>query len=65
MKRTKAGKAIPKQTIGMCTANESACICLASKRYSCSTGAKGGAAARTNPLRLVSPPPTDRYAKRG
>jgi hypothetical protein len=30
---TKAGNAIPKQTIGMWKANESACICRASNRY--------------------------------
>ena len=33
MKTTKTGNAIPKQTSGMCTANESACSCLASNRY--------------------------------
>src|SRR5829696_7606680 len=38
------GKAIPKQTSGMCTANDSACICRASSRCSCWTG--GSAAAR-------------------
>ena len=38
-KSTIAGKAIPKQTSGMCTASESACICRASSRYSCSIGA--------------------------
>ena len=30
--RTSTGKAIPKQTSGMCTANESACICRAWSR---------------------------------
>ncbi len=30
--RTMAGKAIPKQTSGMCTANDNACICRASSR---------------------------------
>src|SRR5215207_1330688 len=39
------GKAIPKHTSGMCTANDSACICRASSRCSCSTG--GSAAARS------------------
>src|ERR671916_55442 len=33
-----AGKAIPKHTSGMCTANDMACICRAWSRYSCSTG---------------------------
>src|SRR5262245_45668146 len=32
-KSTSAGNAIPKQTRGMCTTNESACIWRASKRY--------------------------------
>ena len=31
--RTSAGKAMPKQTSGMCTASESACIWRASNRY--------------------------------
>src|SRR5687767_11295547 len=39
------GKAMPKHTSGMCTANDSACICRASSRWSCSTG--GSAAPRT------------------
>ncbi len=33
MNSTIAGKAMPKQTSGMCTANESACIWRASSRY--------------------------------
>ena len=45
---TNAGKAIPKQTSGMWTANESACICRASNRYSWSTGANGAAARTKN-----------------
>src|SRR6266511_1609231 len=55
MKRTNAGKAIPKQTSGMWTANESACICRASNRYSWSTGAKGAAASRSQ-VTLRCPP---------
>jgi hypothetical protein len=51
MKRTNAGKAIPKQTSGMCTANESACICRASNRYSWSMGANGAAASK-NQIKL-------------
>src|SRR5688500_14119288 len=39
------GKAMAKQTSGMCTANDSACICRASSRWSCSTA--GSAAPRT------------------
>src|ERR687891_847886 len=62
MKRTKAGKPIPKQTSGICTAKESACICLASKRYSWSTGANGAAAAMTNVLTSASPRPLLREA---
>src|SRR3954471_14690930 len=42
-----AGKAIPKQTRGMCTANDSACISRAWSRWCCSTG--GSAEARTAP----------------
>src|SRR4051812_8699062 len=38
MNSTSAGNAIPKQTSGMWTANESACIWRASSRCSCSTG---------------------------
>src|SRR5919197_4233598 len=37
------GKAIPKQTNGMCTANDSACICRAWSRCSCSTGVSAAA----------------------
>ena len=33
MNSTIAGNAIPKQTSGMCTANDRACICRASSRY--------------------------------
>ncbi len=46
MKTTNAGNAMPKHASGMCTANESACICRASNRYSWSTGANGAAARR-------------------
>src|SRR3954449_8204614 len=52
---TIAGKAIPKQTSGMWTANESACISRAWSRWCCSTG--GSAEARTPP-RLTSPQAT-------
>ena len=35
MNRNIAGKAIPKHTIGMCTASDSACICRAWTRSRC------------------------------
>ena len=46
---------MPKHTSGMCTANDSACICRAWSRWSCSTGAK--AWARTVIQGSDTPPP--------
>src|SRR5512132_4182278 len=40
------GNAIPKQTSGMWTANDSACICRACSRCCCSTGDRAAAHAR-------------------
>jgi hypothetical protein len=37
-----ARKAIPKHTSGICTANDSACICRACSKYSCVPGGSGG-----------------------
>jgi hypothetical protein len=54
-KSTMAGKEIPKQTSGMCTPNESACICRASVRYSWEAASLAWASTAIQPSRLDIP----------
>ena len=50
MNRNIAGNAIPKHTIGMCTASESACICRASSMSGCAPiGSETVCASRSSP----------------